>query len=217
MERHQGTKGIALVECISPRLRKYRVRWDVQPYEDPHRMEAQEERESNAVDFVEHEFNHKPTLEEVASVIKGSGVAASADELRAIAAELEGDKLEFVKSITDWKIELYDHSSKVNSFKVGEMEMWLDKATRVGLANSIAIEETAGRDNTRLWFGDMEYTIPIVQAKQVLAAVELYALDCYNVTASHRANVDKMETEEGVLLYDFTSGYPEQLQFYLSE
>ena len=93
--------------------------------------------------------------------------------------------------------------------------MWLDKATRVGLANSVNIEKAAGKDMTMLWFDGVQYGIPVDSALRMLAALELYALDCYNVTQAHIAAVrllDEMEALEG---YDYTSGYPEKLVFNL--
>lgn len=66
MERSRGTEGIKLVECINPRLQKYIVRWDIQPY-----VEEQEEREqeTNGVSFVQHTFLHKPSFSEIKDVI----------------------------------------------------------------------------------------------------------------------------------------------------
>lgn len=62
MKRVQGGEGIALIECINPRYRKYRVRWDLQPY-------INEEGEQQGVSFAEAEFTHKPGLEEVKKVV----------------------------------------------------------------------------------------------------------------------------------------------------
>lgn len=67
MERHYGTEGIALIECINPRLGKYRVRWDVRPYSGGDSDGRPEE--SHQVSFVEKEFNWKPTLSEVKETI----------------------------------------------------------------------------------------------------------------------------------------------------
>lgn len=64
MERTHGSEGIALIECISPKYRKYRVRWDIQPY-------VNEEGESQGVTFVEKEFRHKPTMSEIKETILG--------------------------------------------------------------------------------------------------------------------------------------------------
>lgn len=109
------------------------------------------------------------------------------------------------------EIDAYDVSPEVNGFILGGARMWLDKATRVGLANSIAIEEAAGREATSLWFNDTRYDLPIAAARQMLAAVELYALDCYNVTASHRHAVSQLTTIDEIDAYDYRTGYPAQL------
>ena len=62
--RVHGGEGIALVECINPRYRKYRVRWDVQPY-------INDFGELEGVTFLESEFMHKPTMAEIKDVILG--------------------------------------------------------------------------------------------------------------------------------------------------
>lgn len=108
-------------------------------------------------------------------------------------------------------IDRYDTSAAVNGFILAGQRIWLDKATRVGLANSIAIEEAAGRTQTTLWFGGVCYRLDIAMARRMLAAVELYALDCYNVTATHRYNVQQLATVEAIDGYDHTAGYPNQL------
>ncbi len=105
----------------------------------------------------------------------------------------------------------HDTSPAVNSFTFQGRQMWLDKATRVGLANSIAIEADAGRTQTRLWFDGALYTLPITAARQMLAALELYALDCYNVTASHRAAILALDTPQAIADYDITASYPSPL------
>lgn len=62
--RVHGGEGIALVECINPRYRKYRVRWDIQPY-------FNDIGDLEGVTFLEAEFAHKPTMVEIKDVILG--------------------------------------------------------------------------------------------------------------------------------------------------
>ena len=111
------------------------------------------------------------------------------------------------------EISAYDKSDAVNSFILGDRQIWLDKDTRVGLMNSISIEQGVGKTETTLWFDGMKYVIPIEAAIQMLNALELYALSCYNVTQSHIAEVMKLETKEQITGYDYKTGYPEQLTF----
>lgn len=114
------------------------------------------------------------------------------------------------------EIEAYDTSSSVNSFMLGDRQMWLSKETRVGLVNSIGIEKAAGKETTTLWFDAVQYEIPVDTALQMLAALELYALDCYNVTQSHIASVRLLDNVETLEAYDYTAGYPEKLVFDLN-
>ena len=117
-------------------------------------------------------------------------------------------KEEAIEQITE-----YDTSSDVNSFTLQGKQMWLPKETRVGLVNSITIEKNTGKETTVLWFGGEKYELSVDTALQMLSALELYALECYNVTAAHKAAVSALESVEDVVAYDYTQGYPEKLNF----
>ena len=117
-------------------------------------------------------------------------------------------KEEAIEQITE-----YDQSEDVNSFTLQGKTMWLPKETRVGLVNSVTIEKNAGKKTTVLWFGGEKYELPVDTALQMLSALELYALECYNVTAAHKAAVNALESVEDVVAYDYTQGYPEKLNF----
>lgn len=110
------------------------------------------------------------------------------------------------------EITSYDTSSSVNSFFLDDMEVWLDKATRVGLMNSTQIEKAAGNENTTLWMNNISLVINCDKAIQMLSALEMYALECFNKTAEHKSNVMKLTTVKEVEDYDFTVGYPEKLR-----
>ena len=61
MNRQYGPLGVYPVECINPLKRKYRVRWDFQPFSIDGNL--------NLVDFVEIEILHKPTISEIKDII----------------------------------------------------------------------------------------------------------------------------------------------------
>lgn len=113
--------------------------------------------------------------------------------------------------ILDKLIEHYDSSLSVNSFLFNGNPLWLDKATRVGLVNLV----NSSSDNVTLALGNQIITIPVEVAKQFLAALEVYAGDCYINTARHRINIKQLKSKEDLLSYDFTAGYPEKLSFNL--
>lgn len=123
--------------------------------------------------------------------------------------------LEEVKQNKIYDIEEYDISSNVNGFYLNDNLVWLDKATRVGLVNTLNSAELIGRTEVNIWFSGMYVTLPIVQARQLLATLEIYATDCYNTTEQHKVNVNNLETIEAVDAYDHTANYPERPVFNL--
>lgn len=113
------------------------------------------------------------------------------------------------------EINAYDTSTSVNGFKLNGKAFWLDKATRVGLMNSTEITKAAGQETTDLWMDDVKLTIPCDTVIKLLSAIELYALECFNTTARHKAEVRKLKTVEEVEKYDIKEGYPKQLEINL--
>lgn len=110
------------------------------------------------------------------------------------------------------EITAYDKSDKVNGFMLNGLLVWLDKATRVGLMNSTTIAKAAGQKTTTLWLGGAKLVVDCDKAIQLLSALEMYALECFNVTASHKASVSELTTIEEVEAYDYKAGYPKMLE-----
>ena len=110
-------------------------------------------------------------------------------------------------------IKEYDTSESVNSFIVNGEMMWLDKSTRVGLVNSTQVAKAAGAEYIVLWANDKSYNIPCDMMLQMLAVLELYAMDCYNVTAEHIAKVNALQDLNRIYNYNYTKGYPKRLEF----
>ena len=121
--------------------------------------------------------------------------------------------IEEVRKIKTSEIQIFDKSTNINSFDLLGKSMWLDKSTRVGLFNSISIEKNAGKSDTVLWYDAIKYIIPISDALSMLNEIEMYALNCYNVTQSHIAAVRALQTIDEIENYDCTIGYPAKLSF----
>ena len=114
------------------------------------------------------------------------------------------------------QIDKYDTSPSVNGFMLNGQRVWLNKDTRVGLMNSTSIAKAMGKTTTTLWFGGMQIEVDCDKAIGLLSALEMYALECFNVTAAHKKAVAELNTVEDVLGYDYTQGYPEQLKMEVS-
>lgn len=110
------------------------------------------------------------------------------------------------------QIDKYDTSPSVNGFMLNGLRVWLNKDTRVGLMNSTTIAKAMGQPTTTLWLGDVKLVVECDKAIQLLSALEMYALECFNVTAAHKKAVSEMNTVEEVLEYDYTAGYPKILE-----
>ena len=116
------------------------------------------------------------------------------------------------KKEVETAITAYDSSSAVNAFMLNGIQVWLDKATRVGLMNSTTIAKSMGQEKTSLWLGSYQLEVDCDKAIQLLSALEMYALECFNVTAAHKKAVSELDNIEEVLTYDYKSGYPEKLK-----
>lgn len=123
------------------------------------------------------------------------------------AMQLKQAKVDKIAEIT-----AYDTSSSVNGFVLNGLLVWLDKATRVGLMNSTTIAKAAGQETTTLWLGGLKLVVDCDKAIQLLSALEMYALECFNVTASHKAAVGELKAIEEVEAYDYKAGYPKMLE-----
>ena len=188
----------------------YRVAWaktmQVEKTEDG------QEKVSSLCDYMLERYDYKPSMDLVLNDILASGEQASMEEIREISEGLGAEPLVYMKNAMLAYIEKYDASSSVNSFMLNGIEVWLDKVTRMGLMNSTTISKAAGQEETTLWLGDIELVVDCDKAIQLLSALEIYALECFNVTSSHKAAVNKLDNIDAVLTYDYREGYPEKLK-----
>lgn len=188
----------------------YRVAWAKTMQVD--KTEDGQEKESSLCDYMLERYDYKPSMDLVLNDILASGEQASMEEIREISEGLGAEPLGYMKKAMLAYIEKYDASSSVNSFLLNGMQVWLDKATRVGLMNSTTIAKAMGQEKTTLWLGSYQLEVDCGKAIQLLSALEMYALECFNVTAAHKKAVSELDNIEGVLTYDYRAGYPEKLK-----
>ena len=96
------------------------------------------------------------------------------------------------------ELRLYDSSAEVNRFCIDNTHGWWDKATRVGLMNSIAIERASGRSETNIWLGDTLFVLPVEKAIDMLQQLELYALACFDTTQRHTKTIQQLATKDEI-------------------
>lgn len=125
----------------------------------------------------------------------------------------EDEVLLMNKSLKENEIKSYDSSDEVNIFYIQDLPVWLDKNTRAGLKLRFESEIAAGKTDTILWHNNMQFTLSLENAIQMLYAIEIYASQCYDNTQIHLTNVAKLTTVEEVEKYDYRTGYPDKLRF----
>ena len=169
-------------------------------------------KESSLCDYMLERYDYKPSMDLVLNDILSSREQASMEEIKEISEGLGAEPLEYMRKAMLHYIDVYDSSSAVNSFVLNGADVWLDKATRVGLMNSTSIAKSIGQQKTTLWLGSYQLEVDCDTAIQLLSALEMYALECFNVTAAHKKAVNELGNIEAVLTYDYREGYPEKLK-----
>lgn len=108
----------------------------------------------------------------------------------------------------------YDSSSEVNSFILNDtISYWFTPEERANYNSSISAAKLVGKDTLTFCIGSSVFTVPTEDAEKMLAQIQLYADECYIITSMHKSNVNNLKTIEEVDTYDYTSNYPDKLQF----
>lgn len=111
------------------------------------------------------------------------------------------------KNILKAKINFYDKSEAVNSFIFRDQNLWLDKATRVGLMHLA----NCSTEDIQLVLGDQVLTFSPEFVKEFLVKLEVYAGKCYVQTQKHLIAVNTLTNSDEIINYDYTTGYPEKI------
>lgn len=142
---------------------------------------------------------------------------ASAEEIYNMKLIIIEPTLEEVKLNKVKEIDVYDNSIAVNNFKINDnINAWFTVAERNNYCASINAAKTVGLDTLSFFVGDIKLEIGTAMAESMLSQIQLYADACFIVTKQHKLIVDGLTTIEEVNNYDYTVGYPEQLNFQLS-
>lgn len=111
------------------------------------------------------------------------------------------------------EIEYYDESPEVNGIIVNGNRVWIPADKRAILKTSVDAYKALGIESiTKVWEG-VEYTATADEWLLMIAKVEVYASECYNTTARHKAAVEALDNINDVEEYDYTLNYPNMLEF----
>ncbi len=108
----------------------------------------------------------------------------------------------------------YDKGENVNIFFLNGIPIWLDGEKRLQLRNAIKDTMENGWETYGLCIDNVGIIqLPCEQIISMLQSIELYAIQCYQVTFLHIEDIKKLEDVETVLNYPYTEGYPTPLHF----
>jgi hypothetical protein len=123
------------------------------------------------------------------------------------------EKLRVTKDQKLVQIANYDASPSVEEFTISGVPMWLGHELRQQIRTSADAYTAMGYENMTKVFNGQEFTFPITTWLQMLNALEIYAAEALNTTERHKNAVMDMDNIQDVTDYDYTTGYPEKLEF----
>ena len=111
---------------------------------------------------------------------------------------------ESLRQVLIGKVKNIDNSKE---FEYKGKKLWWDKSTRAGLLN-LANSST---DNVAILIKDDIISFNSEFLKDILAQLEVYSSKCLIVTHKHIKAIEKLQTFEDILKYNYTLGYPDKV------
>ena len=109
------------------------------------------------------------------------------------------------------EIEEYSRSSAVKTYVLNGVEGWEISEDRNSISKAASNKAAIGRTTYTLYHGGVGFPATPSEVVALLAKVEVYASDCYDVTEQHKRYVETLLNIQDVTEYDHTRGYPEVL------
>lgn len=108
----------------------------------------------------------------------------------------------------------YDSSPAVNQFFLNGIPEWFNLERRLGLMASLEIAIANNVAAIPFSVGGHTINIPPAMALPMVQDLHFnYADVCFMVTATHKMNIEALNTAKEVLEYDFTQGYPPKKEY----
>lgn len=139
-------------------------------------------------------------------------------ELRAFGEELgmaEEEIVSWMKPYLIKSIVKHDKSEEVEDFTIGDIHLWLDGELRYKVWENLEYCRKMGIEDTTLRHNGLAFPMTVEVGWQLYYAVIGYARDTWNVTETHKAEVQKIDSIQGLIDYEDTykNAYPPKLAF----
>ena len=113
------------------------------------------------------------------------------------------------------QIDEYSKSAKVKNYFINGVAGWEDSDARTSISKAASNKASMGRTSYTLYHGGVGFTSSPSEVVMLLAKVEVYASDCYDVTEQTKHIVETLLNIQEVEQFDFTKSYPEVLSLKL--
>ncbi len=155
-------------------------------------------------------FKGEISAEDVITTLRQNGTLAlmRRDELDEMISRLPAaDKTAVLRDLVRAQILSYDKSPAVNTFTFKDAPTWLSKDERMGLVNAANMRRLMGYNSIRIIIGTEAVAMTVDSALEMLAAVEVYANECYLATAANLKAISEMGYDD-LMKFDIKQGYP---------
>lgn len=131
----------------------------------------------------------------------------------------ESELLQQAKDKMLQRIKEYDESPEVNVCRIRHIDnmfdYWASKSERSSLKAAVQDCINMGREKYRLDLRELGLSMEVSckDLINMLGALEIYAIDCYNKTTDHIYAVQSLTTIEEIEKYEYYIGYPDKLIF----
>lgn len=152
------------------------------------------------------EVQRTPSLSEVDAILSGLGFD-------------DGVRARVLQSFKVRELVRYDESSAVNECFItynGQLfPYWSSKSERNDLKQAVLNYRDKGYSDYRLDLRDVGVSLSFScdALLSMLSDLEVYAIQCFNVTTDHLYAIRSLTSVGALLGYDYTTGYPPKLTF----
>lgn len=111
---------------------------------------------------------------------------------------------ESLRQVLIGKVKDIDNSKE---FEYKGKKLWWDKNTRAGLLNLV----NSSTNSVAILIDDDIIIFDLEFFKNLLAQLEVYSSKCFIATHKHIKEIEKLQTFEDILKYDYTLWYPDKV------
>ena len=128
----------------------------------------------------------------------------------------EQKELQGIKDNLIYQINIFSDQGYINYFTYGNLKLKMLYEDRARFKMSLDAYKLLGKQTMTKYFSGYKIDFNLKdydKLVQMLAALEIYYSECWNVTQQHLQFVNNANSIEQIYNFDITSDYPEQLKF----